>query len=532
MVLDSRAEARITLVVTDRSDFTRKEIIHVGAYESVTSSVSVSGTGSATVILKNKNFIYFKGIQRAASESVESDQIAELKRAIALMKTPDSYDDLSDSILFPFTYAMDFIWVDYKGRDGVWYPGFSGIVTGYTDTDRPGMDPALVISAKDFRRVMQFAPIVIGLRNLSERDRYDTLLTRTQDQSLAYDNIFATSNPANLYKAIVEKMNTVLNIGGESTSPFWSYVNPDGNHNVAVELDLFKMYDSRNDDRHILEGWQENRSQDSPPWSAFYNNPLFRAYYDDIFTDTGRVYQLILRSRFELYKVDSEPALSILNRIAQTTMSLIYVDQVGTLRHEYPRYGGFPSADKDGLVQGLDGTWDHGLNYYLSNRDASYKEFKYTFDESQIASTRLTVQQSMHNPALDLNNDLTLLNRTGIDVADERELLHLGLREVNLPNLLMEYDLSSDLTVLDAFAKAARTQMNAQAHAFSVSLENRPDLRLNRNFVYIPRAQVGLITDIGQTTTPSNGTSTTITCRYAHSVGEELVYPWEEILAA
>ena len=143
-------------------------------------------------------------------------------------------------------------------------------------------------------------------------------------------------------------------------------------------------------------------------------------------------------------------------------------------------------------------------------------------------ATRVLAPQQYALAALKLDRILEVVAMTGYATLPESDLIRYGLREANLSAFFSSTTLPK--TVLDTFAKVALNYLNMKSRNFVITLNQRPDTMLNRNMVFIERMLVGLITDISDTFSPQTGHQRTHTCRYMRYVGEEILFPWKELL--
>lgn len=552
--LNHKPEARVTILTTLPTDFSNKALLQFTTFDQVASNISMDGMGSATVTFFNKRLSFFRGIRWPQWARAREDEIELIKSMVDQFKDqttdpmvhiPYQYIE-KEHLLHPRINPFDFIWIDYRGRDGLWYAGFSGMITGYKDTYRAKGTPTFTITAKDFRRVLQFTPIITGLNNIAQFKRLDTILTENQANSPVVNNIFAGKSPAAILGEVINTVNDMLNIEPEDLIPFWRYRQPnDTTGEIGVADEPLKLFAAKPPASDVLgirsyeyipdefDLWEGRKDPDAVA-SVFYRNPLGFAFQDALFVGGPSVYQQILRAQLDLLTVDYEPALSIMNKIAQVTLSSIYVDQAGNLRYEYPRYATLPSTSEDvkapGNINGVEDeeTLWHGRNYWVTGADRSFLSYSGGEDESEIVATRVLVSHRFSLGMAQLPDFIIKDSFTGYATASESDILRFGLREANLPTFFSNTQMTKD--VLDSYAEATRLYLNIQSRSFTIGLNQRPDTMLNRTMVYMDRARVGLITDISDAFSPTQGHTRTHTCRYARFLGEPIDYPWKGLL--
>ena len=562
--INHEAEARVTVLLTDPGDFSKKILKQITTFTQVTSSLSMDGIGTANVSFVNKRLSFFNGLKQPSWVQEATADLELLKEAAKLfkMQTDDMLTQIplqyieQGKMLLPLINPQDFIWIDYRGKDGVWYPGFTGVITGFSDKHRAKSTPIFTVQAKDYRRLLQTTPIVYGLNNISNLGDLETVLTGLQTGTALLTNIFARKESSTIIGMVIDVINQLLNIPPKDLKSFWRYRganNYSGEVNmVSEESDLWLFRGARVQRGELVLGslpikqyeydkvefdvWYKRRENDSVA-KAYYRNPLGWAFHDEIFKDGPSVYQTVLRSQLDLITIDQDSAYNVLSKVAQSTFSSIYVDQAGNLRYEYPRYETMPSLSEEpdalGLLNGVEDEetpW-HGRNYWISSTDRSYLNYDGGFNEGDIVATRVVAPQQFAIQFLMGNNIDKIIQAkawTGYATLAESDLIRYGLREANIAPFFSEVSLSK--TILDKFAEAALTYLNVKGRSFVVTLNQRPDLMLNRNLVFIDRMIVGLITDISDTFSPSTGHQRTLTCRYMRYIGEKLTFPWRDLL--
>ena len=536
-------DARVFVLHTDPDDYTKKTFIRYKGFDTVSSNLSINGVGSATVNFPNKDLMYLDGVTRPEWADVNHAEVTTLKEAFLKFETessdfnvqiPKSYF-LSDKLLLPRVPPFDLIWIDYRGRNGKWYAGFSGVVTGYKETIRPDSTPGFAIMAKDLRRLLQFTPIVTGLNNLAGVSSLANLLTNFQEGSPAVENVFATkSSPAAIIDDVLATVNQMLRMSGTEVV---GETGPEQPAQSFWEVDIFdKFAEYVYGSNTWFSPFHERDANDSEE-GEYYRSPLGNAYYDSIFNideDNTSVYQFLIRSQLGLFTIDTQNALNILNQVAQATLSFIYIDQAGNLRYEYPRYATIPSLENDYKAPGLsNGSPDNqtlwnAINYWVNSRDEMFLNYSGGEDESEVVATRVIATQN-HALMQQQAEALNVLAYDGYATAPELDLLKYGLRDARVSPFYAEgFFIKKE--VMDAYAQSLMLYLNSQAKSFTVTLKQRPDTMLNRSMVFADRGRVGLITAIADTYSETGGHTRTHTCQYARFLGEFIEYPWANIL--
>lgn len=515
--------ARVFVLLTDPDDYTKKRMVQVTGFDRVSSAVSVDGVSSASVSLPNKDLRYMRSAKPKQSDA-DSEDVVRMLHYYKHNATTALAKEVADGIAAgykpePWFSPQDLIWIDYRGRDGNWYPGFTGLITSCADSVTPNAQASLVLQAKDYRRVLQYSPIVWGLNNIGGYKDWNTLLTEWQDQDISLANSLSKFPLADILKLIIDRINKMWKI---ATPPFFEYdfwVSPPAERDLKLSECIFAP-----------NGVNVGRSAGSPKVADYYHSPLAGAYFDQIFKIGNSVYQQLLRNRFEFNTIEFEPAMTILSKIAGATYSFIYVDQMGNLRHEYPRYEYLPTDSQDPLDVDESGMAHHARNYYIGQGDASFLKYSGTVDEQMMSVTRVIAASKQHfltQPKI--IQDIAL---TGIDQADAPIMLKYGLRDVAVSDFFLSSVPENMRDVLVAYAKAIRIHLNAGNLMFNIDLDQRPDLMLNRTLVFLDRRRAGLITTMTDTYTPTSGHIRNVTCKFAYHIGDpnRPRYPWKILM--
>ena len=202
------------------------EIVQLPFFTSIESSVSTGG-GTATISFNNNDDRFFSEtaiirdfskrpeVLEYLTEVFNLDLIAEVNRkrrelAEALRAGNARKNELTNFLKLSFTSeieAMNRIWIDYRGRDGRWYAGFTGITSGITDVYAPGSPPQLTVACKDMRRFLQMSQVIRsgGDSGLIDKTLFDTIqqtVTPLELQNVRQDIFSGIEDPAGIIASL------------------------------------------------------------------------------------------------------------------------------------------------------------------------------------------------------------------------------------------------------------------------------------------------------------------------------------------
>ena len=521
---ESPAAARVFVLITDPDDFSKKKLIRLKGFTNVTSTLSIDGVGGASVVLPNMDLKYLRARKKPDYDGMPSaveTMLLHYQTNAPNATISDTVNALLEGKYFDVWFSpQDLIWIDYRGRDGLWYPGFSGIITSSSESIVPGMSPTVTLQAKDYRRILQYCPVVWGARNLSGKAKFDSFLTDKQEQFLSSGTKLSEMSISKLFQYVLNTVEKLLHVETGEVNPFFS--NSfwlENESSFPEQRDLVKS-----------EQFSKTRQYINPPEEAYLKSPLATAWYDAMFysEETENIaYKSMIRSKFGLYNTEFDFAGTILNKIAQASQSFVYVDAEGNIRHEYPRYGDLPTDSIDIGDVDDSGLTNHGANYYVAEGDASFLKFAMTDDETMVVANRVTFTAGVHYLTLAETPTQTAL--TAISQSDEKTMLKYGLRNASFSDVYLNE--VPKMEAIQSYADALRSQLNSASRSFSVDLRQRPELQLNRTMVFLDRMAVGLITSMTDTFSPTAGHTRHVNCKFVYKVGDpnKPVYPWIEV---
>ena len=270
------------------------EVIEMDSFSTISTHLSLRGQSSATISLVNKADRWY--LLRSQGERYQTDvsqfllglykkrRIFDINKRVrylygqalgqktgsdARMKSLTEISQLEETLAFDTMYR---IWIDFRGRDDLydhteaplkknnqerWYAGFTGIITGLTESYAIGKDASISISCRDYMRLFETTKVVTdkGLAPLLN------LPGDYRGKTTALTTSFAEySDGAAIISAVIDVVNATYRIGGESPvylNEIWSV--------PGIQNDNWHIPEVRNLGTEVLQrtykGFSSRRSQ-------------------------------------------------------------------------------------------------------------------------------------------------------------------------------------------------------------------------------------------------------------------------------
>jgi hypothetical protein len=511
------------------------------------------------------------------------------------IKNAYPYGDGDGSLLYvvPFVDLFDQIYVDFKGQDGFWYAGFTGLLTQIIDSFSMTGDQSITLQCKDATVLLDNVSVVTAWNRLSVAEQNTSLLDfvyasedNTQSGKAAFVDYF--SGNFNTIRQIIAKIIDV-------SQQMWQMpetATTSGIKNVGFEVSpIFKYYGlsgrrvrastkARLHVRETTEGGKigemvidpENFSEDFSLTREdyIYDRPVF---LDPLLYDMDNLFiHKLLSSSLSLYKDSMKSADAILNGLTAQMLAYKYIDGNGNLIIELPRYNAMPNLEIYGgrsyativrhtaepLVRnpkayrvipshtevvyeqadvdtstGEDIRWYtilfHGKNYVASSDDLI--SFSTSIDESAL----VTVSTIRGVPPFLADLPDALISSTkqyeAVATSDITWLAKLGVRRYAVQNLynVKWRDTEDANKVLSYMASVILERVNAEADSGTIQLSHRPDIQLGRTFINPLRWKSYLVMGVTNTWSPGSPHTTTLQVSYGHPIHKALDYPWSAI---
>lgn len=233
---------RVFILVDDvlQSDYStnpQKSFYKINSIQSLSSTITVDGGGSAQLRLNDKDMKFRKyfpfqylNTRTYGDEKIETkdDEIAKsdldreplpvaltnAQEIVAYRKLLSQYGEKFDAlkvmsilsegissagdepekyggIIVPNFTPQNLIWIHYLGRDGYWYKKFSGIITKVSDSDVNKKTPEITLECRTYDRMLDYSQIITGVGNIGSLKNTEIPSLKNQKQTLSSINKYA-----------------------------------------------------------------------------------------------------------------------------------------------------------------------------------------------------------------------------------------------------------------------------------------------------------------------------------------------------
>lgn len=428
---------------------------------------------------------------------------------------------LSHFPIMPFG-LMNRVFIDFKGRDGKWYAAFSGFVTNVVErTTKSSGSSTIIVKCSGFRRLLSLTPFLTYKEaqlwpsqewyTVFEKKELEDKIKELMDKykmNECLTNRFAGVQPRDIMLYILDVIHYIYNGEGKT---YW------GNDNFWEKVSDYSAFKGSGKS-HIRP--------DEPSFGDYISTKGF--YIDELLGKDSdyKPYKQLVRDGFALFGAQMDSALKIFEYIASMVMGYVYIDAVGNLIYELPKYNHFPKIDyleSDEDQKDLKDQYFHGPNYIA--HDDSLISWNIGESESPIMTkvmgTRefdlITVDGALNTV---LNNQHVLLS--------EDEQIRFGFRNFSTQTLFYGGQLKKEMSkeVFKKYLEAVLGRLNSSWKNMSITFNQRPDFLLNRTIVLLERETVGLITKIHHSFHVGDKLTSTVTCDYCRNIKEKIPEPW------
>lgn len=307
---------------------------------------------------------------------------------------------------------------------------------------------------------------------------------------------------------------------------------------------------------HLYNGWDISQFVVDNSNNSFgkIKNCLSKVFILDDFSLNFKPYQNLIRSNIQLGVLDSKTIKDVLDVIKKTTLCFIYCDGDGNLKIERPNFdlspwgdfneqldiernitqlGYAPSKNND-IKLGTTKTQipaDYDERYLMCKKDLSYIDSDYERVESSIVTRTSTWMQ---NDFFSVEDVVQKSLFAGKSESSAKTYNKFGLRDLILDPIVRAdfFQPGGLISILDSYAEAMKMQLNAKAVPANFTLDQRPDLHVNRNFYYLDKGYATLITSLTDTIDFQTGTHTTsVKGAYTRPIGYPLINPFRFLIA-
>jgi len=280
----------------------------------------------------------------------------------------------------PFLDLFDPIFVDYKGQDGFWYAGFTGVVSRVGDNCTKTGDQSLTIGCRDLSALLDNVSLVSGWNRFSSQEAasplrefvYSTEANLQSAKNAAFQNIFGAEKFKSVVDIILEIVRTAQElwtlekfgdtVGVEAfrfdTSKVYTYngiSSRRGSTQYAggdFDIDSFQYIDSvenMNPENFIKPYGLETRSYMYDKSSTKSDRGQKKIFVDPLIREFDNIFiHKLLSKGLSLYKDSLKSADEIISDIVAKMFAYKYFDANGNMIIELPKYNAFPNLEKYG----------------------------------------------------------------------------------------------------------------------------------------------------------------------------------------
>lgn len=581
---DLHPEARVYLQSRDTG-----EIVLMDNFTHISTTVSME-SGGASIAFSNANDRAFAKRFRSRDLSSQNGsfvkaylqdifnlklvtEINAMRRSLAndLRAGRVTSTTLDEFLRMDFLAEVDFmnrVWIDFRGRDGRWYAGFTGITSGVSDDFRVGGVPAFTVGCKDLRRLLQLSQIITsgGDNSLLFTTQQDLRSQTTIPEAFkTLQNTFSgIEDPAGVIGMAIDVVNKSFGrfqSGSQQTTALfgteklWALPGADVKNPARRYEGLIHV----RDDEPARVGPQSRLDGVANPDEVFRANPTFAqtlmsqtlgygtaAYAVDrsISFNNLAAMRKVIRSSFEIFGVERTAADRIIQEVASVTLYDFWCDAMGNLIFQRPRYDDLPNTDAPDFTTGTDrgigfdprtnkflrpdnvqgsdfaGLRDHGRNYLIG--DESLKRITRSVDESGLYTVVTTgaVFDFISTGAL-----LEKMGQTGVALAPAKLQRLLGTR-IFSGKSIVSAGIAIEKRYLDRAAAVLLRRLNAQAATMSAELVQRPDLQPGRTMLDLERGKLYYNREATNDFAVGEEHSTTVKGNFGHFPEEPIGDAW------
>ena len=473
---------------------------------------------------------------------------------------------LQGGILIPIPDLQNVLAIHYLGKDGKWWAGWKGIVTSIGVKKTKGATPTFTINARTPDRFHEYSYSLTGQNNIGKGFISEQQSLSGQEGSIAFTNKYNGLGTGEIIvqalkdcndfflKQHIPNSNDILDqdyryfkvdkifgfgkklVSTDSSNPSVNKIEFEGERGYPVNSDKFlpKTWDYRTkiSPRDIYPG-QEVFYRGKPVNNNVSSSEWIQLLMADEFFTSTRAFQNLVRTTLSLFTVDKMTIKEVLDVVRKIALVYIYFNGNGDLVVERPYFdtnliGQIPGQTQTSPSNIIDPKpLDYDTRYVISEQDISFLSYDYNRNESAII-TRTNVEVKP-NWLPGISPELSVLNYQGKSESSPKTVARFGDRLLVLNSIVspnFTYSTKTDL-ILSSYCWAQKLLLNSKASSLSFEFDQRPDIQLNRNLLFLEQGMYGLTKRIQQTSIPAeNRLTTQVTCAFPRYVGYQLINPW------
>jgi hypothetical protein len=474
-------------------------------------------------------------------------------------------EEIDGGVLVPLLTPQNLIWIHYLGRDGNWYAGFTGVITQMSVQTVAGKTSVFTVNAKTPDIFFENSQLLIKTQNIGGVDAKQNSKLEDID-NLAMTNVFSGKITSEIIVDTINKVNNFFlntkrknvkfdydpryfkvrklfgfgkdeKVTSDGTSDTFKIVQA-GERGYPINNELFRNKNwnyntelSISDDFYngieVKKNGQQVTSEEGD-WR--------QVVMDEFFYDSGdkvKPFQNLIATSLDLFTVDKMTAKEVLDTVRKTVMCYIYFEGDGNLRVERPYFdihlGMLNSEiDRNGLPP------DYDLRYLMTTKDISYKNHSYSENSSGLVTrTELDIKPDW----IPISSEIKDAVFTGKSESSWKTTFKFGEKQVQLNSIVSPKFAVGNKSVKDdilrSYCYAMRMLLSSDYRSLSLSLDQRPDLQLNRNMLFLDLGLYFVIKEISHNFVfKENRLDTTVIGTYVRPVGTQLVNPYRFIISS
>lgn len=471
-------------------------------------------------------------------------------------------------ILVPLVTPQNLIWIHYMGRDGYWYAGFTGVINNIQISESKNKTPVFTVNART--PDIFFENSQIAIRKALTFGTAKEQLKTIPSENLAFTNEFAGQITSEVIVNTLDKVNKFFlydkesdkekdefgnvidyryykvrklfgfgeDTGDTTAGSGTTRVTQAGEKGYSVDHKLFenkKWYydDTLNIETDFYNGTEirkRNGTQVNSVEKDWLPVVMDNFFYDD--GDKVKPFQNLVATNIQLFTVDKMTAKEVLDTVKKTVFCQMYFRGDGAFVIERP-YFDIHLGMLDSSIERNELPPDYDLRYLITKQDKSYLSHSYSEDSSKLVTrTEMEVQPDWYKLAPQISAPIKNIGRSE---ASWKTTFKFGEKQVQLNSIVSPKYAQAGTELKDkifsSYCYAMRMILSSDYRSLTLELDQRPDIQLNRNMLFMDLGLYFVTKEIIQTFNPQqHALRTSVTGQYVRPVGFQLVNPYRFIV--
>jgi len=287
-------------------------------------------------------------------------------------------------------YELQRIWIDFLGIDGIWYAGFTGVISSISKSiSAKGHNSSLVLECVDLSRLWELTPVILTRGNTeiapditADINEQELRLTWYQTEAADYDQLLLISKCLTIINATF-CFQTGVQVLPSNLVSWHDYL-----YNEAV------WYDERSEFKPLSEYPSPVRDFSTVQTLSDFTRLYLTSYvYYDEWLTTYPVFRQLFKSDISLYTHPSKVKVSeVFKQIKNVFGFHLYCDAAGNIVHKYPKYDQLPSIKTKKIDLETTGVSD------ISGAEYDEGVVKTTYDANGNRSSAKVITDEFYTP--------------------------------------------------------------------------------------------------------------------------------------